>query len=59
MVERIPGEVDATLERLLGNVALLSSHLAVYVGNQLVEAKHELKVKVAIVMADLIGMLKP
>ena len=58
MVERIPGEVDATLERLLGHVAL-SSHLAVYVGNQLVEAEHEVKVKVAIVMADLIGMLKP
>ena len=58
MVERILGEVDATLKRLLGHVAL-SSHLAVYVGNQLVEAEHEVKVKVAIVMADLIGMLKP
>ena len=58
MVERIPGEVDATLERLLGHVAP-SSHLAVDVGNQLAEAEHERKVKVAIVMADLIRMLKP
>ena len=54
----IPGEVDTTLERFLGQVAP-SSHLAVDVGNQPVEVEHERKVKVTIVMADLIRMLKP